>query len=325
MPVDYATEVLYSIPELAQRFQVPQEELVQVVTKHKFTQRNINGETYLKKDELKNLIDELFPSVNAPQKSYEIPEYLKSCTIPWAKTLVKMYEEKFTYPASVSPSQGDFLRTLVSNFAPKNIVEIGCFTGISTVWLAAGLEQTGQKGTIHSIDLFEDIIPSPPYHCAYLADPIEYAQKSLEAAQLSHRVKFHKGNSIAVGEKVDEILDQPIDFLYIDGDHTVEGCYKDFVLYSPHVSVGGYIILHDIYPEHCNWDGPRHLIDKYLKNSPHFDVLEIKTSPVNYGMAVIRKLSEDKNLEWRNKLKQTAIWQGIKGKPIANFIKKRVL
>ncbi len=121
MPVDYATEVLYSIPELSQRFQVPQEELVIVVTEHKFTQHSINGETYVKKDELKNLIDELFPFVNAPQKNYDIPEYLKSCIPPRGDTLVKMYQE-FTFPASVSPSQGDFLRTLVRNFAPKNIV-----------------------------------------------------------------------------------------------------------------------------------------------------------------------------------------------------------
>lgn len=270
------------------------------------------------------MIDQVFPSSNVSQKNYEIPEYLKSCSIPWAKTLVKMYQE-FTFPASVSPSQGDFLRTLASNIAPKNLVEIGCFTGISTIWLAAGLEQTGKEGIIHSIDLFEDIIPSPPYHRAYLANPIEYAQKSVEAAQLSHRVKFYQGNSIEVGEKVNEILDEPIDFLYIDGDHTIEGCYKDFALFSPHVSVGGYIILHDIYPEFCAWDDSRYLIDKYLKNSPHFDVLEIKTSPVNYGMAVIRKLSEDKNLEWRNKLKQTPIWQIIKGKPLGNFIKKKIL
>lgn len=234
-----------------------------------------------------------------------------------------MYQEKFTFPASVSPSQGEFLKTLASNIAPKNVVEIGCFTGISTVWLAAGLEQTGKEGTVHSIDLFEDIIPSPPYHRAYLANPIEYAQKSLEAAQLSHRVKFYKGNSIEVGEKVDALLNEPIDLLYIDGDHTIDGCYKDFALYSPHVCVGGYIILHDIYPEFCNWDGPRYLIDKYIKNSPHFDLLEVKTSPVNYGMAVIRKLSEDKKLEWRNKLKETAIWKSIKGKKLGNFIKNR--
>ncbi len=128
-----------------------------------------------------------------------------------------------------------------------------------------------------------------------------------------------------MGQKINQTLNEPIDFLYIDGDHTIERCYKDFVLYSPHVSIGGYIILHDIYPEHCNWDGPRYLIDKYIKNSPNYELFEIKTSPVNYGMAVIRKLSQDKNLERRNQLKNTAIWQSIKGSPVGNFIKNQLL
>lgn len=323
MPVDYATEDLYSIQDLSQRFQVPQEDILKIVTDKNLIQHNINNGAYLNKDELKTLIDELFPSGNDSNRTYEIPEYLKNCTSPWAKTLVTMYQEKFTFPASVSPAQGEFLKTLAANIAPKTVVEIGCFTGISTVWLASGLEQSGQPGTIHSIDLFVDIIPAPPYHRVYLKNPIDYARKSIESAQLSHRVNFYKGNSLEVGQKINQTLNEPIDLLYIDGDHTIEGCYKDFVLYSPHVSVGGYIVLHDIYPEHCNWDGPRYLIDKYIKNSPNYELFEIKTSPVNYGMAVIRKLSEDTNLDWRNKMKQSAIWQSIKGKPLGNFIKKR--
>ncbi len=323
MSVDCSTKILYSIEELSHRFRVPQEEIVKIVTEKQLTQQNIDGGAYLKKDEVKNLIDELFPSGNDSNQTYEIPEYLRNCTSPWAKTLVKMYQEKFTFPASVSPAQGEFLKTLVANIAPKTVVEIGCFTGISTVWAAAGLEQAGQPGTIHSIDLFEDIIPSPPYHRVYLPNPIEYAQKSLETAQLSHRVKFYKNNSIAIGEKIAEIINEPIDFLYIDGDHSKEGAYKDFSLFSPHVSVGGYIVFHDIYPEFCGWDGPRYVIDKYIKNSPNYELFEIKTSPVNYGMAVIRKLSPDKNQDRLSQLKNTAIWQSIKGKPIGNFIKNR--
>jgi hypothetical protein len=81
--------------------------------------------------------------------------------------------------------------------------------------------------------------------------------------------------------------------------------------------------LHDIYPEHCDWEGPRYLIDKFIKKSPHFELLEIKTSPVNYGMAVIRKLGTDKNLELVEKLRKTAIWQQVKHKSIGNFLKNR--
>lgn len=325
MPVTHETEVLYSTEELSQIFQVPHEEITKVVTEKKFNQHNVNGGSYLKKDELESFVEELLLSLGLSHKYYEIPDFLKNCSAPWANTLVKMYQNKITCPASISPTQGDFLKTLVCNIAPKNILEIGCFTGISTIWMAAGLEQIGNNGTIHSIDLFVDIMPRIPVLRAYLPNPLEYAQKSVENAQLSHRVKFYKNNSVAVGEKFNEILNEPIDFLYIDGDHTIDGCYKDFMLFYPHVSVGGYIVLHDIYPEFCGWDGPRYVIDKFIKNSPHFDLLEVKTSPINFGMAVIRKLSQDKNLELRSQLTNTPIWQSIKGKPIGNLIKKTIL
>lgn len=325
MPITYESEVLYSSKELSQVMRVPEEKLINVLTEKQLHPYNLNGEAYLKTEEIENVVDEILLTLGLSHNYYDIPEYLIKCTAPWAVTLVKMYQDKVTYPASLSPDQGDFLRTLVCNTAPKNILEIGCFTGVSTVWLAAGLEQVGNEATIYSVDLFDDIMPRVPMIRSYLPNPLKYVLRSLEEAQLSHRVKVHKSNSREIGNKVDEILNAPIDLLFIDGDHTVEGCYQDFILYYPHVPVGGYIILHDIYPKFCGWDGPRYVIDKFIKNSPHFDLLEVKTTPVNFGMAIIRKLSVDKNLELRCQLKKSAIWQKIKGKPLGNLIKKAVL
>ncbi|MBW4502903.1 MAG: class I SAM-dependent methyltransferase [Scytonema hyalinum WJT4-NPBG1] len=316
-------EVLFSTKDLSQLFQVEQEDIIKVLTEKELEQQSINGEVYIKKDEFENLINELWFSLGISYQYYEIPEYLKNCTSPWAVTLVKMYQDKFTYPDSISPEQGDYLRALVCNVAPKNILEIGCFTGVSTIWLAAGLEQIGSQGTVHSVDLFNDIIPLLPHHRGYLTNPLEYAQKSVDAAQLSHKVKFYKKNSKEVGGKIHEFLSEPIDFLFIDGDHTVEGCFNDFMLFYPHVSVGGYIVLHDINPKYCGWYGPRYIIDKFIKKSPHFDLLEIRTNPVNYGMAVIRKLAEDRTLFLRGQLTKVGIWQRIKDKPLGNFLRKR--
>jgi predicted O-methyltransferase YrrM len=41
----------------------------------------------------------------------------------------------------------------------------------------------------------------------------------------------------------------PIDFLYIDADHSYEGCKADIMAWSPHVSRGGIIAGHD-YTDH---------------------------------------------------------------------------
>jgi predicted O-methyltransferase YrrM len=42
---------------------------------------------------------------------------------------------------------------------------------------------------------------------------------------------------------------RPVDFLFIDGDHSFEGVKADFDTYSPLVRPGGVIALHDIIPD----------------------------------------------------------------------------
>jgi len=45
-----------------------------------------------------------------------------------------------------------------------------------------------------------------------------------------------------------ELAGEPIDMLFIDGDHTYEGVKADYELYSPLVRPGGIIGFHDISP-----------------------------------------------------------------------------
>jgi predicted O-methyltransferase YrrM len=40
-----------------------------------------------------------------------------------------------------------------------------------------------------------------------------------------------------------------LDFLFIDGDHTVEGVGRDFAIYGPAVRPGGLVAFHDIVPD----------------------------------------------------------------------------
>lgn len=46
-------------------------------------------------------------------------------------------------------------------------------------------------------------------------------------------------------EIVKKAGDESIDTLFIDGDHTYEGCLKDFIYWYPKVVPGGRIIFHD--------------------------------------------------------------------------------
>jgi predicted O-methyltransferase YrrM len=64
-----------------------------------------------------------------------------------------MYREETSYPASLPPSQGKILHDLVVESQPENLVEIGCFIGISSTWIGSALEQLG-SGHLFSVDLF---------------------------------------------------------------------------------------------------------------------------------------------------------------------------
>ena len=62
-------------------------------------------------------------------------------------------------------------------------------------------------------------------------------------------VRLIRGDSHAPGtaHRLASILaGRPIDFLFIDGDHTYQGVSRDFDLYHPFVRPGGIIAFHDI-------------------------------------------------------------------------------
>ena len=63
-----------------------------------------------------------------------------------------------------------------------------------------------------------------------------------------------QGNSheAAIKEKVKTVVREPLDLLFIDGDHRYEGVRDDFVSFSPLVKPGGIVLFHDIVenPQH---------------------------------------------------------------------------
>ncbi len=44
-----------------------------------------------------------------------------------------------------------------------------------------------------------------------------------------------------------ELDDGSMDLIFIDGDHTYEGCKSDIVLYTPKLKKGGWMLIHDVH------------------------------------------------------------------------------
>jgi hypothetical protein len=68
-------------------------------------------------------------------------------------------------------------------------------------------------------------------------------------AQVERRIRLYpgrteilRGNSVAMA---DWVTDGSLFLVYIDGDHSYEGCFNDLRAWAPKVRKGGYIACHD--------------------------------------------------------------------------------
>lgn len=67
-------------------------------------------------------------------------------------------------------------------------------------------------------------------------------------APLPENCLFVEGDShsSATLRQIKELLPHGVDFLFIDGDHTLRGCAMDWNMYAPLVNPGGAVGFHDI-------------------------------------------------------------------------------
>ena len=122
------------------------------------------------------------------------------------------------------------LKTLNNIGRMKNVLEIGCYEG----------------GTSVTLSYFTDNI--------YCVDVINPPMFNLDEFDPKCKFNYLVYNS-QYKESIDSIkstVPQEIDLLMIDGDHTAQGAMNDYINYSPLVKSGGIIMFHDIV------DSPHH-------------------------------------------------------------------
>lgn len=78
------------------------------------------------------------------------------------------------------------------------------------------------------------------------------------------------GKNAPQREEVRRLL--PVDFLFIDGDHSYEGLKEDWEAWHEHVAVGGVVALHD--SRNRNGYGSERFTTEVILAHPRFKVLE---------------------------------------------------
>ena len=116
----------------------------------------------------------------------------------------------------------EFLRTLVTTLKPGLVVETGSFLGVSTLWLAEGLERNG-FGTVIS--------------CEY--DPVVFAraQEKIAACPLHHRIDLRNESSLTME------VPGTIDMLFSDSDMPIRE--QEVERFLPQMNPNGLVLMHD--------------------------------------------------------------------------------
>ncbi|QBL09897.1 class I SAM-dependent methyltransferase [Rheinheimera sp. D18] len=255
-----------------------------------------DGEHWLTQETINTFLEQYTFNRNivSHDNNYSFSDEMESSSSPWLLTLKKLYQMPVANPASLSPAQGELLKAILANISAKTVVEIGCYIGISTLWLAAGMASSTKRGRLYAIDTYVPKFPWPPFHYSCIVNPKALIVQAIESSGFSDIIHLVESDSKNAASHFDSWLGHnEIDLLFIDGDHSISGCTSDFELYAPLVAVGGYIIFHDVFPAVCGHEGPRFVLDNFIMCAPdQYQFVEMLTAPTNYGIAIVRKLRE---------------------------------
>ena len=136
--------------------------------------------------------------------------------------------------ANQHESELRFMCNLVAERKPKRILEIGVESGWSLwAWLQVAADDAQAMGVDaewHS-NAFTDLMAKAPW-----------------PARERQTLKLFKGDSRAADtvRAVHDWATTPVDWLFIDADHSYDAAMADFANYSPLVAKGGLVGMHDV-------------------------------------------------------------------------------
>lgn len=138
------------------------------------------------------------------------------------KQLNRETYQKIMQPRMLSGHfQGRVLSMISKLVNPKNILEIGTYTGYSALCLAEGMQSGGE---LHTIDIDEELYG--------------FQRKYFDKSEFGHQIHQHLGNALEIIPK----LNIPFDLVFIDADKENYSNYFNCVIDK--LNSGG-IILSD--------------------------------------------------------------------------------
>jgi predicted O-methyltransferase YrrM len=209
--------------------------------------------------------------------SEELEHYVEQHSENEPKLLAQLNKEthqKILQPRMLSGHfQGRVLSILSKIINPKNILEIGTYTGYAALCLAEGMQK---DGTLDTIDIKEELV--------------DFQQKYFDASPWKHQITPHLGNAL----DIIPTLNKKFDLVFIDADK--DNYINYFHMIVPMMNKGGIILSDNVL-----WSGkvveeldPRDTSTKVLveynrllKEDPRVETVLL---PIRDGLTVSRVL-----------------------------------
>jgi len=138
----------------------------------------------------------------------------------------------------IYPTRIDMIRSLIKE--GSKICEVGVFKGD----MAKELEEILKPSLFVLIDLFEGKCGSGNQ------DGNNFMYVELDKAYIDLKSHFSNNANVNIlkGDSVKNMgsyADETFDMIYIDGDHSYEGCKRDLQIAIKKIKTGGYLMGHD--------------------------------------------------------------------------------
>ena len=155
------------------------------------------------------------------------------------------------------PDEGDalygFALDVALEFPLLPMLEIGSYCGRSTVWLGAAARAANtvlytvehHRGSEENQSGWEWHDPSLVDASTGKIDTLAFFRRTILDAELEDCVIAVVGYSPVVAK----YWNQPLSFLFVDGGHGEEPAHADFVGWTPWVTNGGLLAIHDVFPD----------------------------------------------------------------------------
>ena len=142
------------------------------------------------------------------------------------KDLNEIWNTAFPYHPQQKMSELFPFLSLIQNEGVQNILEIGSCYGGTTMCFA----QVAKRVIAIDVPVNKDLLP------------VEELKKLCDF----HYVVGNSHDERTVDEVRNILVNDTLDLLFIDGDHTAVGAQQDFDMYCSLVKAGGLIAFHDI-------------------------------------------------------------------------------